>query len=261
MLSQSKVAKLTAKSVFKNKKIKMLAIGSILTFCVLAIYCFFFLGYSFFHPAVIIAFVAALCILWIAPLVLGVLRTLWQEILTGNCEISNIFYYFSDFDLYKKAIWFVAVYAFKVGFSLIVCLAPAIAVSLVTDISVQSLIGFSLPVWLSGLHALGSLLTALGLIAAFFWCIRYFAAPFLFVNDEESVAASIFYKATRLSKTGYIEFLSLVVSFTPWFVLGVFCFFLPYILPYFLTSSIVLCRFTVYGYNKKINTLDEVKTK
>ena len=261
MLSQSKVARLTAKSVFKGKGIKMLAMGGILTFCVLSLYCFFFLTYSFFPTPVIVAFISAIFVVLLAPLTLGVLRTLYEEVSTGESEISHIFYYFSGFNLYKNAIWFIAVLIFKVGVALIVCLAPAIVISFVTDASVQSLIGFSLPIWLSGLHILGSLFTVLGVIVAFFWCIRYFAAPFLFVSVEENVVMSIFYKSTRLAKMGYIEFLSLIASFIPWFVLGVFCFFLPYVLPYFFTSAIALCKFTVYGYNKKItlNTFDEVK--
>jgi hypothetical protein len=261
MLSQSKVAKLTAKAVFSGKKIKMLAIGSILTFCILALYCFFLLGYPLFPMPVVIAFCVAFCVLWIAPLTLGVIRTLCQEVFGDGGEIINVFYYFSSFNLYKRAIWFIAVWVFKVGIAIVICLAPAISISVVTDMSVQSFIGFSLPIWLSGLHVLGSLFTVLGLIVAFFWCIRYFAAPFLFVGDEEGLIMGTFYKATRLSKMGYIEFLSLIASFIPWFVLGAFCFFLPYVLPYFLTSAIALCRFTVYGYNKKIkmNTFDEVK--
>ncbi len=261
MLSQSKVSKLTAKSAFQGKWIKMLAIGSILTFSLLMIYPFYILIASFFPFPVTVGFLTILGVLWEAPLMLGALRTLWQELSIGESGVADVFYYFSSFGRFKQAFKFECVLVFKVAVTFVVCLAPAIAISVITDVGVQNTIGFSLPIWLSGLHILGSLFTFIGSTVAFFVSLKYFAAPFLFVSDEEGVAGGLFYKASRLSKIGYIEFISLLASFIGWFILGIFVFVLPFILPYFLLSAISLCRFTVYQYNKKISVNSSYEVK
>ena len=261
MLSQSKISKLTAKSAFEGKRVKMLAIGSVLTFSLLMLYPFYILSASFFPFPVIVGFLAAVCILFEAPLLLGVIKTLWQELSIGQSEVTEVFYYFSSFHRFKQALKFVCILVFRIAVTSAICLAPAIVISVITYLNVQNAIGFSLPVWLSGLQILGSLLTFVGGAIAFFISLKFFAAPFLFVIDDEGVLDGLFYKATRLSKIGYIEFISLLASFIGWFVLGVFIFPLPFILPYFLTSAVSLCRFTVYQYNKKIsvNSFSEVK--
>lgn len=261
MLSQSKISKLTAKSAFRGKKVKMLAIGAVLTFSLLMLYSFYILSASFFPFPVTVGFLTAVCILFEAPLFLGVIKTLWQELSLGQSEIAHVFYYFSSFGRFKQALKFVCVFVFRVVVTFAICLAPAIVISFITDLNVQNAIGFSLPIWLSGLQILGPLLTLVGSTVAFFISLRFFAAPFLFITDDEGVLDGLFYKATRLSKLGYIEFISLLASFIGWFILGVFIFPLPFILPYFLSSVISLCRFTVYQYNKKIsaNSFSEVK--
>lgn len=254
MLSQSKIAKLTAKSVFKGREIKMLAIGSILTFSLLMLYPFYLLSASFFSFPVVAAFLAAFCLLWEVPLFLGATRMLWQELADGRGEIADIFYYFSSFRLYARALKFICIFIFRVSVIFVICLAPATTISVITDIGVQNAIGFTLPIWLSGLHILGSLFSFVGSIIAFIISLKFFAAPFLFVSDEDSMIFGLFYKATRLSKMGYLEFLSLVGSFVGWFFLSLLVFFLPFVLPYFLTSAVSLCRFMVYQYNKKLSS-------
>ena len=97
MLSQSKISKLTAKSAFEGKRVKMLAIGSVLTFSLLMLYPFYILSASFFPFPVIVGFLAAVCILFEAPLLLGVIKTLWQELSIGQSEVTEVFYYFSSF--------------------------------------------------------------------------------------------------------------------------------------------------------------------
>lgn len=261
MFSQSKIAKLTAKSVFKNKWVKMLAIGTILTFCILAIFPFFVLSYYYFSFSVTVAFITAFSLLWVAPVALGTLRTLCREVATGESEIMEIFYYFSSFYLYKKTITFLSVLIFKVCTVLIICLAPSFVLSFVNDASLQELAGFSLPIWLSGLHVLSSLFAVIGIVVSIFINIRFFAAPFLFVSDDNCEVLEVLKNAVRLSKTGYLEFLSLMGSFVLWFLLSLFIFVLPFVLPYFFTCVIILCRFTLYQYNKKCkrNTFEEVK--
>ncbi len=252
MLSQSKISRLTAKSAFRGEKIRMLGLGTILTFSLLMLYPFYILSASFFPFPVTVGFLAVVCILFEAPLILGVMRTLWQKLSLGQGEIAQVFYYFSNFHRFKQALRFVCILVFRVGVTFVLCLAPAIVISVITDINVQNVIGFSLPIWLSGLQILGSFLTFVGSAVAFFISLKFFAAPFLFVTDESNGTDGLFYKAARLFKLGYIEFISLLASFIGWFILGVFIFPLPFILPYFLSSTISLCRFTVYQYNKKI---------
>ncbi len=261
MLSHSKISRLTAKAASRGETVKMLGLGATLTFGLLMLYPFYVLSASLFPFPVTVGFLAAVCLLFEAPLILGVMRTLWQKLSSGQCEIAQMFYYFSSFRRFKQALGFVCLLVFKVAVAFVVCLAPAIVISVITDVNVQSAIGFSLPIWLSGLQILGSLLTFVGTVVALFVSFKFFAAPFLFITDESKGTDGLFYKAARLCKIGYIEFISLLASFTGWFVLGVFIFPLPFILPYFLSSLISLCRFTVYQYNKKIsaNSFSEVK--
>ena len=112
-----------------------------------------------------------------------------------------------------------------------------------------------MPYWASSVWAIGNALTFLGLATSFVILIRYFAAPILMINDpsispNEALDLSVIITKNANGKTS-----AFVFSFAGWVLLSVI-FYLPllFVVPYFLASYSVFCRFLINHYNRKIAT-------
>ncbi len=255
MVIQSSVVKATARATWENNKMFSFAVGLALLFSGLTVYMFFQLIAMFLPLYVAISLFSILLFFWLLPFTLGVLRVIWQQMLQSHSHFTDIFYYFSGIQLYKKTIEFLFFLIIRVVGIVFVCILPAMAVNIVSSEWIHTTFEWEMPLWISNLSVISSILYFLGGIVSLFFIIRFYVSLFLFVADDDMDALEAIHLSTVISKDSLWELFVLVLSFIGWFIIGIFVFPLFYVIPYFATSFMVHCRFVVAGYNKRIEII------
>lgn len=255
MLAPSSVVKKTARTALRGNYVSALFAGAVFIFswtvCVvisglLAKMC----GPAVYYAAMIIAAVFLLC-----PLGLGVVyfyrRLAWGE----KDNVVVVFRYFGSRRLYMRSLKLTAVVLSKLVMVGIVLYIPAITLTLISSNRFYLAFGSTMPVWAPGLWIIASFLRVLASVMLVLLSLKYYAAAFIAVCAEDlspSDAAAI---SLTISRGTYSDFLWLTLSFLPLIILSVFLLPLIFLMPYFITSYIVHCRFAVASYNKAVDNL------
>lgn len=251
MLAPSKVIKATAKTALSGNYLKSAAVGCVLIFA------FFINSITVSLISVVggnaaaIAFSVLFNLFVFSPLFIGVIcyfrRMLW------GCDDSVliIFKYFSNRGEYIRVLRLSLILMLKMFMAAIVLYFPSIIVWVLSSGWFYSVFELPVPTWTSSLWTLNSILTALASIALFFVMLKYYMSAFLFVGDDNMHPAEAVNMSTVIAKHTGAEFFSLIWSFALWILLSLFVAPLIFVLPYFLASYCVHCRFAVTAYNRE----------
>lgn len=207
----------------------------------------------------ITAGVTFLALIILVPLFFGSLR--WYYCLIGNdsLEVTSIFYYFGDLRTHLKTIGLVLSLFFRcLGWGLI-CFGPG-----------GGLLGFSVFA-MNQKHALtsgdmifttmgvvvGSILLIVGLIFFVSISLRYFAAPFLLVDDPSCSIRSMVRRSITFTKGFRRDIFLFYVSFIPWALIGLLVIPILFVAPYVQASTAILAKFIVETGKSKEKAMQE----
>lgn len=258
MASQNRAVKHTAKAVWNCQRTVSIAIGLVLLFAYLTLYTFFQLTFMFLPAFVSVVLTSVLCFFWLSPLALGVLRAIWQQMLENKTEVLDVFYYFNNYNLYKKSLKFLLSLVFRLFGIYIVCFIPGILVDVISSDWIHTSFDLTMPLWISNLSFISSIFYFIGGTVGTIISIRFYISPFLFIINDDMEPLESIHLSSVVSKDNSWEFFILILSFILWFVLGNFIFPLIIIYPYFLTCYMVHCRFAIAQYNKKQDIWNEL---
>lgn len=258
MASQNRAVKHTAQAIWGGQKSVALAIGLILLFACLMLYIFFKLTFMFLPVFVSVISTLILFFLWFSPIALGALRAIWQQMLENKTEVLNVFYYFGNYNLYKKALKFVFFLMLRLIGIFVVCFIPGVLIDVISSEWIHTSFDLTMPLWISNLSFISSIFYFIGGLIGVIVSIRFYISPFLFIINDDMDPLEIIHLSSVVSKDNSWEFFVLILSFVLWFAFGIFIFPLIIVYPYFLTCYMVHCRFAIAQYNKKQDIWNEI---
>ena len=198
---------------------------------------------------------AALTIFVIFPFFLGVLGFFRAIAFDESAEIKYIFYPFIDTKNYFRALSFSVNFILRLFFVCFAALLPAIITRVLSYNSTYKALGGGVPLWAPGLSVVSVMLGIAGAALSFVVLLRYYAAPFLFVANENLYAKEALKASRKITMGRKADFFFLMVSLLGWIALSLLCLPLIFTAPYFFMVYIVHCRFSVAAYNKSIKEI------
>ncbi len=175
-----------------------------------------------------------LLLLTTVPLELGLKRWYYQLSCGRSGELRQVFYYFTGWKRYGKAIFFQLQLLVRKLVIFGAALFPAILLRLFLNNAENHLYGNPFLGILYGISVVIYLIAVvLGLIGGFYWNLRYAAAGYLFFEDpRERVTRAIVLSARKLRKEKR-DWMLLYLSMLPFYFLCIlvvpFVFLIPYI--------------------------------
>lgn len=252
MTAGSSVVKITAKTALKGNWLRCIAAGMVFIVSVMSVSLIAGLAYG--SAGTLCGSVVVILLLGFiaAPLFIGTLRYFWRMLFGVNDSVASVFYYFSSRSDYTKALKLTVGMFVRFGLIAIVLNIPYYLVQLVSSSWFYDWLDMSRPIWTANLQPLAMILRIVASVGVFFTMLRYYAAPVLFVADENINVAEAFHTSSVIAKVGAIDFVYLCFGFLGWIVLSLFVFPLMFTFPYMVTAYLVHTRFAVAQYNKHI---------
>lgn len=248
----SNVVKNTAKTIIKRNPVSIMVM-SLLLLVVFFITQLLFAGIlsPIFSESriikVIILFLLFASVFW--PIFMGALRCFWVLTEQQEFDIGSVFYYFSSFNRYKRAVKTVMLLALRVFLIGFICLIPCLISSLFEHSWIYTTLNSDVPLWSVNLQLITDFLKIAGIILTVCISFKYYLTPIVAVMDESLYLMETIHISKMISKHSSGAFASLILSFFGWFLLSLFGIPLVYTLPYFLISYVVHCRFAIVNYN------------
>lgn len=197
-------------------------------------------------------------VIFIGPIILGVIRHYWRML--GGLEESpaTAFYYFSSFAYYKKAIRLCFKLVFRVLIASIVFNFPALVVSVISNPRFYEMFRLPIPMWSQNLAIVVELLSTVGTVITVFFAIRFYLAPVLVIVNEEIDVDEAIHMSSVISKGSTSDLIFLSLSVLHWIILSLI-FYIPLIftLPYLLMCYVVHFLGAITTYNEKIKKLND----
>ena len=187
------------------------------------------------------------------PAFLGVLRWFWRMAEGLDDPVSEIFYYFKGFFLYKRAVKCILFLTFKCAVGLFVCLLPFFIVNILSNAWIYQFLGTEIPLWVAGLAVVEAFLRLVGIIIGILVISRYYLFPALVVMDDNTLLLEAMHSSVVVSKRSVSYFLSLIISMLGWIILSVFMIPIFYTAPLFFTAYVVHARYAIANHNQNID--------
>ena len=168
-----------------------------------------------------------------------------------------IFYWFSDKELYKKAIKFITFFVVRITFWAILLTVPVLILQTLLDGYIFKLFDIARPVWTANLKYPIIFLQNSMVVAVFLIVLKYYMAPVLFAADDNIDVFEAMHMSRVISKKTAVDFIYLIFSFLGWILVSVLVMPLVFTLPYFVTAYAVHVRFAVAEYNQHIEKQSE----
>ena len=246
------VVKNTAKTIMKRSPMAT-AVISLVILAVFFLTQFLFTG-TFalvFNKMVILQIIFGVllftCIFW--PVLMGAIRFFWVFTEHKTNKIEAIFYYFSNFKVYSRAVKAVILLGLKIFLIAFLSFIPCFISSLLEGSWVYNTFDFNVPLWSANLRLITDFLKFAGTALTVFLSLKYYLYPVVAVMDESLYLMEAMHISEMISKQSISAFASLVVSFIGWFLLSLLGLPLVYTLPFFLISYVVHSRFAIVNYN------------
>ena len=246
------VVKNTAKTIMKRSPIAT-AIISLIILAVFFLTQLIFTGMlnPLFSKAVILQIISYtllfVCLFW--PVFMGAIRFFWVFTEHKTNKIEAIFYYFSNFKVYKRAIKTIILLGTKIFLIAFLTLIPCFISHLLEGSWIYNALDFTVPLWTANLKLITDFLKFAGITLTVFLSLKYYLYPVVVVMDEDLYLMEAMHISEMISKQSISSFASLVVSFLGWFFFSLLGLPLVYTLPFFLISYVVHCRFAIVNYN------------
>ena len=252
---KSRAVKSTVKATLKGRLIPAGIAGTIPYFIYLFISAFagvFSMILRHFDAVVVLLF-SLLGIFLFAPAVLGAARWFWRA--TDGCEDApaDVFYYFSNFFLYKRALKSILFLGFKCFTATFTCLIPYLVISVLSNSWIYQFLGAEIPLWVAGLALVQSFLRVVGILAAITVASRYYLFIALVVMDENMLLLEAMHISVMVSRRSVSAFITLVFSFIGWILISFLGVPLFYTAPMFFAAYAVHSRYALVNYNQNLN--------
>lgn len=260
MTAGSSAVKATAKTALKGKWIKSIVASIILASAVLICAITGDLVLYIAGNAAAVIYKALFSVLVAMPLFLGTLRFFWRLLFGTADDPVILFHYFSSRELYRRALKLCLSLTVRIAVIGAALFIPAVFTDILSKAEFYEAFGNAIPLWVSNLWPVSVLLKSLAGVALAFVVIRYYAAPVLFVADDNIDVAEAVHMSSVLARGSYADFVYLVFSLLGWILL---CFLyapIVFVLPYLLVSYLVHVRFAVAYFNKKVSRAEQAPT-
>ena len=252
----SSVVKSTVKSAFKGKGVNV-TIAALLPLLAGAIFYMLISVFKMVLPQkteiliVAILFLSAVFIVY--PVLLGAVRYFWR--LTDGAEepVTEVFYYYYSFFLYKRAVKTALLLVFKCFTALFTCLVPYLIVTVLSNGWIYRFLGAEVPLWVAGLALVQSFLRLVGIFSGIAVIFRYYLFPAIAVMDDSMLLLEAMHISVMVSRRSVGEFLTLLASFFGWMLLSLLALPLVYTAPLFLGCYVVHCRYALVNYNLSLD--------
>ncbi len=252
----SSVVKSTVRSALKGKRVPA-TIAALAPFVAHLLFYALVSGFSMILTGHLlwIAVVAsgAFFIFLLHPVILGAIRHFWRITDGADDSPSEVFYYFSNFFLYKRALKCISLILFKCFTALFTCLLPYLIISVLSAAWVYQFLGTEMPLWVAGLALVQSFLQVVGLFAGAAVISRYYLLPAITVMDDEILLLEALHISVMVSRRSVSSFLGVIVSLFGWILLSFFIAPLIYTAPLFFGCYAVHSRYALVNYNLSLD--------
>lgn len=189
----------------------------------------------------ITGFSAFFGLLVIFPLVIGILRWFWFVTGAKDVQIVEVFYYFSNTRVFFKTIRIAFSVIWRIIVAAIVSFLPSVICNQLLRPEIYNYFGFAMPIWLSGLFPIVSLLIIFGFVSFVLWVARYVLVYTVIFNEPQLSAKQTIKKAACISHGQRFRLIGFVLSFAGWVALSFLVLPLLFVVPFAFAS------FCVYG--------------
>ncbi len=246
-----------SKAAFKGKWIMAIIAALTLVFLYIIIQNIAYLLSTVLGEGIAIVTMFVMMLLLCCPLLFGVLRYFWR--IFGGVDESPIavFYYFSAFSLYYKALKLCVMLALRLLFLCLIFYLPAIVVSVISTPKFYQFIDIPIPIWSQNLSYLVNFLSSIASVLVWVSLIKFYLAPILVIADEKMDVDEALHMSSVISKGSLMEFIFLLLSFIGWGILSLLFVPIIFTLPYFLMCYTVHCLYSIKDYNEKIKRLND----
>lgn len=229
---------------------------------VLVMFCYF-INYNISSVIALIAggvfgFIFNLTILFltILPVFLGFIRYFWRIVCGVTDNPISLFYYFSSFDKYKRAIKLAFSLTIKTVFYYVFFIIPSLLLEIFASEKFYDFLKIPIPLWSANLSNVALFFKFLALSATIFLLLKFHLAPMLAVADENMDIDEAIHLSKIISKTATFDFLFLVFSFIGWVLLSLLVVPIIFTLPYFIIAYLLYSSNVVNRFNDKIKILN-----
>ncbi len=253
MTQSTKIIKTTAKSALAGNFTKSIIASSIFVFAVAVIkmLCYFLQIYAGAVVGYIVYGILAL--LLILPLLLGLLRYFVRMIFSAQDKVLDIFYYFCEKSLYKRAMDYILPYLYRVFIKGLILEIPAIIFKIISLPEFYEKRGILMPSVAEDFSYISVFLSVVGFCVLFFITLKYYLSVFVFVTNENISGKQALKMSSVVSKRTTLDFLWLILSLLLYILVSVLVLPLIFTIPYFAVAYAVHSRFAVYEYNETVN--------
>ncbi len=189
----------------------------------------------------------------VLPVWLGVVRFFWRLTADAEDSLSEVFYYFSSFRLYKRAVKTVLLMAFKCFSCFFVCLLPALIVFVLSRSWIYQFLGTEVPLWVAGLAIIEAFLQVVGVFVAILMTLRYYLVPAIVAMDDDLLLFEAVHISIMVSRRSVSAFGGLIVSLLGWALLSLLVVPIFYTAPLFFGCYVVHSRFALVNYNLSLD--------
>ncbi len=255
MVASSAIVKDTAKTALKPNYLKSVIGSTVVVFSSIICYLLSKLLGTVFGRVAYYTVLALFILFILIPLFYGLIRFFRRMQWGQNDGVISIFYYFSSKHSYLRVIKLNVIIALRLLVIGLVLMIPAVITDVLQNGHLYDLFGITMPLWTSNLWIVSEVLKVSALIVLFFVSLRFYIAPFLFVADDGIDVLEALHFSTVISKRTAFDFFFLIISFALWILLSILLMPLCFILPYFIMSYLVHCRFAVAQYNRVVDEI------
>ncbi len=254
-IPNSAVVKSTVKASLKDKFVSATVAANSPIFAFLALSLICGLGATLFTgvAAIVSELVLLLFVLFlVSPLTLGTVRYFWRLGSVENEPPSAVFYYFSSFKIYKRAIKCTFTLASRLFFTFFLSLLPYFIVSLLSKSWLYQILQTEMPIWVAGLVILESFLRIAGFLIALVISLRYYLVFPLVAMDDNMLLLEAVHLSVSVSRRSSGAFIALVLSLIWHILLSLF------LLPTLATAPTIFgafalhSRYAIVNYNQNI---------
>ncbi len=183
------------------------------------------------------------------PMFLGAMRFFWLLSRKENVNPGAVFYFFKRFSDYSRCISvMVPILLRSIGIGVAVFL-PSMVVSTFASADYYAELGTEAPDFLPLIEIFGIVLAVAGAVLWGVYLLRHYMKPFLLIAAPDMINEEITFHSERIYKRTAHRTLRFVLSFWPWILLSLLVFPLVFTLPYFISSWVAYCRYSVAEYN------------
>lgn len=207
--------------------------------------------------AVSVLFIILYLLFLMLPLTMGFVYWSVRVIFIGDCEPLIIFKYFSSRSNYLRALKLWLPITGNALFSGFLLFLPGIFADMAASGEIFTLFGAQIPLWASSLWGVAAFLKFAATICLILVLLKFYLAPFLLAADEKMQPLEAIHMSKTIATRSRKDFIWFLFSFAGYFIACVFMIPTIFILPYFITSYAVHCRFVIAAYNKDIDRINQ----